>query len=478
MTSHLIDKSLRAIQRYNPEDHLYLKVEGNGDRQYLMEVKVNWLGRILMWLGLGNACMKRVAEYMVKHFAPLCQKASYIDLKNLKTLTIRMEKYNKRHGNKIPKCELLMSHAFTKNVSLATASVNVPNSNSVVTKALLNPQPSKSDTNTTKPTGRPEHPPQLMITVTPPDLSLTPSQQPTRLLGVVEFDRVRSKPCSKLKKLLTKYHQYEKHFKAIIEAMTSWEVEQYAYSDSLDIFSMLSNPVKPNWISPIKYMCTGQIQHLIKGFLHSGVPSQFIEPVVRDILAFKPTDQDLLVDFMVKDKNFKSSYIKKDNTPIQNILKARYTLFLLRKNESKQLRFRKFLDQVCCKDSGSIAFLQDPHFVNQLSKDEKAKFAQYFAGTDNTNIWGQLPFLKDAAMDPAHALEIFVAATKAQTAALYIICKVNVEVVKVWVDNFQQIKDKFPVTLHYLQTLKNMMEAPKIVHTKTLTARKPTIGSC
>lgn len=99
-----IETSIEAIQNYNPREGLYLKVIGSGSEQHLEAIRINWFGRLLMWLGFTTACMTKVAQFVEKHLQAIC-KAGQIDLRDpknpLRQLVNRILIYNDTHKNKL-----------------------------------------------------------------------------------------------------------------------------------------------------------------------------------------------------------------------------------------------------------------------------------------------------------------------------------------------------------------------------------------
>lgn len=112
-----IQDSLQAIQQYNPKEHVYLRVVGEGDNQYLKAEKIGWFGRILMWFGCSNANMSKVARFVHNNINKLCT-AGVIDLKDnenaLGKLNFKLHKYSKRHPKKIEPLVEKISLVYTR----------------------------------------------------------------------------------------------------------------------------------------------------------------------------------------------------------------------------------------------------------------------------------------------------------------------------------------------------------------------------
>lgn len=100
MSLQAINDSIRAIQDCNPKDHKYLKVVGSGAGQHLEVVQKNWFGRLLMWLGCTNACMKKVIHFVGGHISTLTLAAGKNDDAKLKLIALvgKITKYNDKHG--------------------------------------------------------------------------------------------------------------------------------------------------------------------------------------------------------------------------------------------------------------------------------------------------------------------------------------------------------------------------------------------
>lgn len=141
-----IQSSLLAIQQYNPKDHVYLRVVGEGNNQYLKAEKISWFGRILMWFGCTSANMGKVAKFIHSNIDTFC-KAGIIDLKNkdnaLAGLIKRISKYALGHPKRIKHEAIAIQNIYTRAVINALQPYTPPPAAPLNTNALvtLNPTP-------------------------------------------------------------------------------------------------------------------------------------------------------------------------------------------------------------------------------------------------------------------------------------------------------------------------------------------------
>lgn len=99
-----IENSVLAIKQSCPKSGIYLRVVGKGNDQCLQAVKINWFGRLLMWLGCSNASMAKVAKFLHQNIGALTN-SKLLDVQDeqnpLGKLLARAKKFDQNHPAKI-----------------------------------------------------------------------------------------------------------------------------------------------------------------------------------------------------------------------------------------------------------------------------------------------------------------------------------------------------------------------------------------
>lgn len=176
MSTHAINISLQQIQQCNPKERIYLRVVGKGSEQHLEQVKKNWFGRLLMWLGLTSSCMKKVADFVSRNIDSLYKAAESDSSKiGLLSLVGRISKYNDKHPKRI--------QALVNNISKVILAQPKPTQPPQITSPLASPlmsplmSPMMSPLTSPMPVASPKN------SVAPPAFSVAKSAFKTKTLN-------------------------------------------------------------------------------------------------------------------------------------------------------------------------------------------------------------------------------------------------------------------------------------------------------
>lgn len=105
-----INRSLKAIESFSLKPLHYLQVVGQGEQQHLEVVQKNWLGRILMWLGLTCACMKNVAKFIETHANELFSHAKECNPSSLKVLKEKISRSRHLKKSTVDRINAIAEH--------------------------------------------------------------------------------------------------------------------------------------------------------------------------------------------------------------------------------------------------------------------------------------------------------------------------------------------------------------------------------
>lgn len=438
MTSNNIEKSLSSIQRCNSKQHLYLKVIGTGDQQYLEAVRVNWFGRLLMWLGCGNACLKKVARFMFDNRDKLFEQASAKGKIKLKILHEKLEMYDSRHGYRMSYLISKISETFAaqglpKPVSLPLSPEHATPALVTLSDPALLPRPAEalpSPVQFPLPSGPVQIlPPSGPVQLTPPapvkPYGETPAQAPlpaptpkairaTKLQSVDELAQCHDRKA--VYDLLRKYGQDETQFKALLAAIAPQEIYDDSpamHAEALDMFGLAedNSKIKPEYV--VRFMSMAQLQQLIKGYFvkhweKNEVRSSLL-PFGKNILAYRlQSEHTELFDLIVRQEVFSPEFMSGSNSPIQNILKSRYLLYIMRNMSGNQLetKLKEFILAVWKDNMAKPTFLHDPNFQKLFSTEELVSIALVFAKEFDTRNWKDFPLLNIVFKSPECAEKI------------------------------------------------------------------------
>lgn len=360
MSSSTIEKSLQAINAYNPKAGIYLKVVGNGVKQHLVTVKVNWFGRLLMWLGCGNFCFKKTIAYVEANATLLFQAGKDSHKEAFKRLTKRIIRYDVRHGykqiyliNQIKKAWVTVFHPAKTSV-LATET-NVP--------VIASPK---------------------KVEVPAPPASSPP---------VVKSADIANKDL--LARLSTSTLAIKKEIPGAPHPVKSVDI---ADENLLLLHEMTQK----------------ELEQLIDGIFLTAHPFLAVFRIVGYVLQYRSDISKQLLDFLVAHRSFNKRIITGASVPIQIALKQRYLLHLMHdpaQNHLIQQNLKSFLLQVWSNIvQPQKNFLDDNAFLSELSANEKLEIARVLIEDFDAPSWEETAILEHVLRDVQNASKLAMAA--------------------------------------------------------------------
>lgn len=419
-----ITSSLKAIQNYSPSSRNYLKVVGIGSKQHLEAVQINWFGRLLMWLGFTNSCMKKVIRYVADNIEHLRQHGQD-QLGSLNVLAGRMAAYDNRHCNRQYGLVIKIKKAMARAIP--------------VSKPLtIDPTP-PSLPEETKPVGKPGKPPIVNVPLPsllpqppapsqPPAPAPSPSTPPPPSKTVVkpqfanivdEYAYCRNDPQA-VYDLLAKHGNDEAQFKKLIEAISPDDITQQSplkNAKHFDFFDLTSDDknfrIKPGVV--VRLMSKEQLIRVIDGYFveewGTAVDDSLIR-FMRTVIAHRsPVEQNELIARIVQSKVFASlDYIASHSSSLQNTLKTHYLVHLAKTNpQDIQDKLKQFFNKACDGTSATVEFLKS-NSIEALSSAQKAMIAQALIQNLDLYLWKDLKMVTVLANDVQYAKMLFESA--------------------------------------------------------------------
>lgn len=398
-----IKVSLQAIKSYSPLSGTYLKVAGTGSTQNLQVVHINWFGRLLMWLGFTNACMKKVIRYVADNIEDLCRQSP--DHTSLDALASRIASYDHRHSNKL--------YGLVIKIKQVLAKASIVCEEPTISKPPIPQAPpaSPASISTTVLVAPPSSPIPLVLPIIAPVLSTPPNAavKPQAADSVAEYANCQNDPQA-VYDLLTKYGHDEVQFKALIAAITPDWIDKHApientnHYDFFDLTAEKNFRITPGFI--FRFMSKEQLLSIINGYFveeWGDAVGLSLLRFVEGILTYcKEDEQRELISNIVGMEIFASlDFMSMDDTPVQNMLKSHYLLYVMNdKGDPDTMdKLKQFFHKVWSDVPPSGAFLHSNMMNLLFEPDEKAMIAQVIIEEFDQPTWHDLKMITDLIND-------------------------------------------------------------------------------